>query len=301
MLTSDRQHWNSRKSSTRLPIAVEQKPRSVQIAGSDPSQLADAAKAVVDLGAHIVDINMGCPAKKVCNRAAGSALMRDEPLVECILRSVVNAVDVPVTLKTRTGWDTKNRNGVAIAKIAEDAGIQMLTVHGRTRACRFNGDAEYETIAEIARSVSIPVVANGDIGSAKKALHVLSETDAAGLMLGRGAMGKPWLFGEIQSAIEGKPFSPPSRQQKFEILLRHLELIHSYYEDVTGNELLGVRLARKHIGWYLEEIQLNKKIDRKEFTKFFNQLESANEQIHAINLLYQNATLPFEREQGLAA
>lgn len=247
MLTANTQLWHTHKSRQRLPDLSEAQPRSVQIVGSDPAQLADAARRGVALGAQIIDINMGCPAKKVCRQAAGSALLADESLVADILAAVVNAVEVPVTLKIRTGTDPRNRNGVRIARLAEDAGIQALAVHGRTRACRFNGSAEYDTIAAIVKRVSIPVFANGDINCVASAATVLRHTGAAGVMIGRGALGNPWLFREINHYLHyGTKLPPPDWQDIVAVLQAHLRAIHDYY-----GEHLGVRIARKHIGWYL--------------------------------------------------
>lgn len=247
MLTADTQLWHTHKSRQRLPNLTEAQPRSVQIVGADPAQLADAARRGVALGAQIVDINMGCPAKKVCSKAAGSALLADEALVAKILNAVVNAVEVPVTLKIRTGTCPQKRNGVRIARIAEDAGIRALAVHGRTRACRFNGNAEYDTIAAIVARVSIPVLANGDIRCVESAAAVLHHTGAAGLMIGRGAQGNPWLFREINHYLRHRTrLPPPDLQEIFAVLRAHLRAIHDYY-----GEHLGVRIARKHLGWYL--------------------------------------------------
>jgi tRNA-dihydrouridine synthase B len=221
--------------------------RSVQILGTDPVQMGDAAKFNVERGAHIIDINMGCPAKKVCSVAAGSALLKDEKLVGRILDSVVNAVDVPVTLKIRTGWDLQNRNAVAIAKIAENAGIVALTVHGRTRACKFNGEAEYETIAAVKQSVRIPVIANGDIDSPEKAEYVLEKTGADGIMIGRAACGNPWIFEQIRHFFErGEKRWEPAAATVLGTVQAHLEQLYSFY-----GESAGVKIARKHIGWYL--------------------------------------------------
>ncbi len=232
----------------------------MQIVGSDPVQLADAARRGVGLGAQIIDINMGCPAKKVCRKAAGSALLADESLVTEILSAVVNAVAVPVTLKIRTGTDPQNRNGVRIARIAEDAGIQALAVHGRTRACRFNGNAEYDTIAAIVARVSIPVFANGDINSVESAAAVLRHTGAAGLMIGRGAQGNPWIFREINHHLQyGTKLPQPELRDVFALLGAHLRAIHGYY-----GEHLGVRIARKHIGWYLARLP-NSAVLRQQF------------------------------------
>ena len=248
MTTADTSLWQTPKSKHRLDLDLDAEPVAVQIAGSDPQQLAEAARAVVDRGAQIVDINMGCPAKKVCRKLAGSALMRDELLVDRILTKVVNAVDVPVTLKTRTGWDTEHRNGARIARIAEAAGIQSLVIHGRTRACKYNGNAEYETIAAIKNSVSIPVIANGDITTLEKSLEVLQLTQADGVMIGRGAQGQP--FQKLNEALEksgGK--SPVEKQDLRAIILGHLNELHLFY-----GEKKGVRVARKHITWYFERL-----------------------------------------------
>ncbi|MEQ1544945.1 tRNA dihydrouridine synthase DusB [Methyloglobulus sp.] len=224
--------------------------RSVQIVGTDPKHMADAAIYNVQRGAQIIDINMGCPAKKVCAVAAGSALLRDADLVKKILDAVVSAVDVPVTLKIRTGWDTESRNAVAIAQIAQASGIAALTVHGRTRACKFEGQAEYETIKQVKQMVSIPVIANGDIDSAEKAQFVLNVTGADALMIGRAAQGNPWLFKEIENFINsGKVIQKPTVTEIYAILTGHLEKLYSFYGDVTG-----VRIARKHISWYFKHL-----------------------------------------------
>ena len=224
--------------------------RSVQILGTDPQQMAEAALFNAQRGAHIIDINMGCPAKKVCSVAAGSALLRDEVLVKKILDAVVNAVDIPVTLKIRTGWDLHNRNAVQIAKIAEQSGIAALTLHGRTRACKFNGTAEYETIKKVKESVSIPIIANGDIDSAEKAGYVLATTGADAIMIGRAAQGNPWLFNEINFFLKtGKTLEKPTDSTIHSTLLSHLEQLYSFYGNVSG-----VRIARKHIGWYFKHL-----------------------------------------------
>lgn len=224
--------------------------RSVQIVGTDPKHMADAAFYNVQRGAQIIDINMGCPAKKVCAVAAGSALLRDADLVKRILNAVVGAVDVPVTLKIRTGWDTESRNAVAIAQIAQASGIAALTVHGRTRACKFEGQAEYETIKQVKQAVSIPVIANGDIDSAEKAQFVLAVTGADALMIGRAAQGNPWLFNEIDCFInDGKVIDKPTIKEIYLTLIAHLEKLYSFYGDVTG-----VRIARKHISWYFKHL-----------------------------------------------
>lgn len=246
MLTSDVRLWHTEKSRRRLPHGDDPEPRVVQIAGADVAMMAQAARMNVEAGAQIIDINMGCPAKKVCNRAAGSALLRDESLVADILGAVVNAVDVPVTLKIRTGWDGTHRNGVTIARIAEDAGVQALAVHGRTRACKFEGDAEYETIRDIKRAVAIPVFANGDIDSADKARAVLQLTGADAVMIGRSAQGRPWIFRQIDRYLrDGVMIAEPSLAEVRDIMRAHLRDLHIFYGEETG-----VRVARKHIGWY---------------------------------------------------
>lgn len=246
MLTSDVRLWHTEKSRRRMDHSGEPEPRVVQIAGGDPEMMAEAAQRNVDAGAQIVDINMGCPAKKVCNKAAGSALMRDEPLVRAILEAVVKAVNVPVTLKMRTGWDPEHRNGLAIARMAEAIGVQALAVHGRTRACMYQGSAEYQTIRAIKQSVSIPIFANGDIDSATKAKHVLEQTGVDGLMIGRSAQGRPWIFSEIHAALNGsESFVTPCIGDVRDIMLAHLRDLHAFY-----GEEAGVRVARKHIDWY---------------------------------------------------
>jgi tRNA-dihydrouridine synthase B len=246
MVSANPALWATRKSRQRLDHGGEPGPVSVQILGTDPGQLADAARASADLGAQIIDINMGCPAKKVCRVAAGSALLRDESLVGRILDAVVGAVGVPVTLKMRTGWDMAHRNGAAIARIAEQAGVAAITVHGRTRACGFTGAAEYDTIRAVKRAVSIPVIANGDIDSAEKAAAVLAYTGADGVMVGRAARGRPWLFAEIAEHLAtGRHRPPPTAQQVAGIVLGHLDRLHDFYGAVQG-----VRIARKHVAWY---------------------------------------------------
>jgi len=249
MLSADARLWDTRKSRLRRDHSGEPGPRVVQIAGGDPRMMADAARRNVDAGAEIIDINMGCPAKKVCNKDAGSALLRDEALVAAILEATVSAVDVPVTLKIRTGWHPEGRNGVSIARIAEAAGIRALAVHGRTRACRFEGEAEYSTIAAIKQAVAIPVIANGDIDSPAKAARVLAETGADGVMIGRAAQGRPWIFREVEAALAGLAVpDEPGPAQVRDIMSAHLRDLYDFY----GPEA-GVRIARKHIGWYCRE------------------------------------------------
>jgi len=249
MTTSDPRLWTTRKSLQRMDHAGEPDPVSVQIAGYDPGMLADAARYNADLGAQIIDINMGCPAKKVCNVYAGSALLQDEALVARILAAVVAAVDVPVTLKIRTGWNRDNRNGVRIARIAEGSGVAALAVHGRTRADLYEGNAEYDTIAAIKQAVTIPVLANGDVDSPQAALRVLEYTKCDGLLVGRAAQGRPWIFREIAHYLAtGSELAPPSAEEVRAILVEHLENLYAFY-----GELQGVRIARKHLGWYAKD------------------------------------------------
>ena len=250
MTTADTGLWQTAKSRRRLDLDLDSQPVAVQIAGSEPLQLAMAARACVDRGAQIIDINMGCPAKKVCRKLAGSALLKDERLVKEILDAVVAAVEVPVTLKIRTGWDPKNRNGATIARIAEDAGIQSLAVHGRTRACRYRGNAEFETIARIKKSVDIPVIANGDIDSLEKSLEVLRLTNVDGLMIGRSAQGRPWIFRDLVLGLKnGKQIQPVAKQELRDIITGHLNELHRFYGEQTG-----VRVARKHLTWYCDNL-----------------------------------------------
>ena len=242
----------------------------VQIAGSEPWKMAHAAKLCVDRGAQIIDINMGCPAKKVCRQFAGSALLQDEGLVARILDAVVAAVAVPVTLKIRTGWDRDHKNGMIIARIAQDCGIQALAVHGRTRACRFKGNAEYETIAQIKNAVDIPVVANGDIRTVEKSLEVFRLSSADALMIGRGAQGRPWFFRELNYFYEtGKTVPPLAKRQLRDTMLRHLNDLYRFYGDTTG-----VRVARKHLAWYCTSLEKSE-----EFRRQVVRVDSASEQI----------------------
>ncbi|ROT94582.1 tRNA dihydrouridine synthase DusB [Marinobacter sp. R17] len=273
MVIADSRLWHTRKSRLRLDHAGEPEPRSVQIAGGDAEMLANAARLNVENGAQIIDINMGCPAKKVCNKAAGSALMKDEPLVRDILHAVVDAVDVPVTLKMRTGWDREHRNAPLIARMAQDAGIQALSIHGRTRADAYKGEAEYDTIAAVKASVEIPVFANGDIDSPEKAQHVLKHTGADGLLIGRAAQGSPWIFREIEHFLRtGQHMAGPSLDEVETLLIEHLIALHGFY-----GERMGVRIARKHVGWYLQSHD-----EDKQFRRHFNQLEVAQAQLDHI-------------------
>jgi tRNA-dihydrouridine synthase B len=277
MLTSDTSLWHTQKSQRRLPHADDSLPISVQIAGSEPAQMAHAAQANVALGAQIIDINMGCPAKKVLKKAAGSALLRDPNLVKDILTAVVSAVDVPVTLKIRTGWSTDQRNGLDIANIAQDAGIQALAVHGRTRACGFKGEVEYDTIAAIKQALNIPVIANGDINTAEDAAHVLCYTGADGIMIGRGAQGNPWLFQQVHHYLKhGTPLEKPSNAKVWQILEQHLYGLYSLY-----GEVMGPRIARKHVGWYLKQEPTQRKL--------FNQLQTQLQQLEFLNHYFDSA------------
>ncbi len=246
MVSSNSLLWGSEKTKRRANHEGETEPTSVQIMGADPKLMADAARYNADNGAQIIDINMGCPAKKVCNVAAGSALLQHENLVKKILEAVVAAVNTPVTLKIRTGWDTDNRNGVAIARIAQESGIQALAIHGRTRACAYRGEAEYDTIADIKQAINIPVIANGDISSPEKAQFVLERTGVDGIMIGRAAQGRPWIFREIEHFLNtGETLPDPSIQEVRDILIGHLRNLYGFYGEYTG-----VRMARKHISWY---------------------------------------------------
>ncbi len=245
MVTSDVRLWKSDKSRRRLDHRGESEPRVVQIAGGDPAMMAEAAAMNADLGAQMIDINLGCPAKKVCNRAAGSALMRDEVLVTEILTAVIRAAGVPVTVKMRTGWSVDTRNAVTLARRAEDLGVVAIAIHGRTREDFFKGEAEYQTIREVKAAIRIPVFANGDIDSADKARAVLTETGADGLMIGRAAQGQPWIFREIVAALSGNTFTAPCLAEVRAIMRAHLTALYSFYGEGTG-----VRVARKHLGWY---------------------------------------------------
>ena len=279
MLSSNPRVWNTAKSMARMDHSGEDGIRSVQIAGADPALMAQAAKFNVENGAQIIDINMGCPAKKVNKKLAGSALLQYPELVESIVQAVVKAVDVPVTLKIRTGWNPDNRNGVNIARIAEQNGIQSLAVHGRTRACMYKGQAEYDTIRQIKAAVSIPVIANGDITSAQKAQEVLEYTGADGLMVGRGAQGNPWIFKQILHFLEtGETLTAPPLSEQHEVLRSHVANVHAFYGDIAG-----VRIARKHVGWYLSEHD-----KERQFRKIFNAIEQADAQLAAIDDYFQS-------------
>jgi tRNA-dihydrouridine synthase B len=279
MVAADPNTWSTRKSRLRVQFGDEPAPRSVQIAGYDPQMMAEAALFNVQLGAEIIDINMGCPAKKVCKRAAGSALLQNPELVERILTAVVSAVDVPVTLKIRTGWDRQNRNAETIARIAEDSGVAALAVHGRTKACRFVGEVEYDTIANVVDAVSIPVLANGDITDPQRAVSVLKHTGAAAVMIGRAAQGNPWIFNQINHFLKyDQPLSPPSMEECSQVMSEHLLALHEFYGE-TG----GVRISRKHIGWYINSLP-----GGKEFTRVFNTLETTEQQRHFLQSFFLN-------------
>ncbi|MBS0213730.1 MAG: tRNA dihydrouridine synthase DusB [Proteobacteria bacterium] len=275
MTISDPRFWSTRKSITRMDHADEPAPISVQIAGTEPMQLAQAARYNLAHGAQIIDINMGCPAKKVCNAWAGSALMRDEALVARILTAVVDAVasadrHAPVTLKIRTGWDREHRNALAIARIAQDCGIAALAVHGRTRDQHYTGVAEYDTIAAVKAQVSIPVLANGDIDTPQRAKAVLDYTRADAVMIGRAAQGRPWIFREIAHFLAtGELLAEPSLEEIRDLLLGHLHALHDLY-----GETAGVRIARKHLGWYAKD-----RPENAAFRTVVNRAESAAEQL----------------------
>lgn len=264
--------WHTEKSRLRLAHHQEIGINAVQIAGSDPLEMAQAAKVNVEYGADIIDINMGCPAKKVNKKMAGSALLREPELVADILNAVVNAVNVPVTLKIRTGWDPENRNCLTIAQIAEQAGIKALSIHGRTRSCLFNGEAEYESIKAVKQAVSIPIIANGDITSPEKAKYVLDYTNADAVMIGRGNFGNPWLFQEINDFFETGQYSGLADTEKYQLMFKHIEDLHQFY-----GEEKGYRIARKHVGWYVENLQ-----PESNFKRTFNTLSSTKEQLNAL-------------------
>ena len=274
MISANALVWENKKTRQRINHEGEPAPVVVQIAGADPEILALAAQENVRSGADIIDINMGCPAKKVCNKQAGSALLADEELVKRILDKVVNAVKVPVTLKIRTGTDPDNRNACRIAEIAEQSGIQSLAVHGRTRKCAFRGEAEYETIRQVKQQSGIPVIANGDISTPEKAARVLDYTGADGLMIGRSARGNPWIFSQINHYLEtGEQLPAPEISEVREVLLRHLQELYDFYGEYTG-----VRTARKHIAWYSKGY-----FSSNAFRKEIMQVESSTEQSRMVD------------------
>ena len=292
MAASDPRLWQSEKTSRRTNHDGEMEPKAVQIAGADPSMLADCAKHNVDRGAQIIDINMGCPVKKVCNSWCGSALLQNEKLVGQILDAVVNAVDVPVTLKFRTGWNRENKNALAIAAMAEQSGIAMLTLHGRTRADGYSGEAEYDTIAAVKAAVKIPVVANGDITTPERAKHVLAVTGADAVMIGRAAQGRPWIFREIDHFLRtGTHLPAPMVAEVQELMLEHLQAHYAFY-----GEYLGVRTARKHIGWYVRDLP-----EGEQFRQRMNRLEDSQLQWNAVRDFFESQAAYGERLQyGIA-
>ncbi|MEI7347140.1 tRNA dihydrouridine synthase DusB [Dickeya chrysanthemi] len=279
MLSSNPEVWRSDKSRLRMVHSDEPGIRAVQIAGGDPDEMAEAARINAENGAQVIDINMGCPAKKVNRKMAGSALLQYPELVKQILTAVVKAVDVPVTLKIRTGWAPEHRNCVKIAQLAEDCGIQALTVHGRTRACLFNGEAEYDSIRTVKQSVSIPIIANGDITDPRKARAVLDYTGADALMIGRAAQGRPWIFREIQHYLDTGELLPPLPLAEVKrLLIGHIRELHDFYGPGKG-----FRIARKHVSWYLQEHAPND-----QFRRTFNAIEDAGEQLEALKAYFEN-------------
>jgi tRNA-dihydrouridine synthase B len=295
MVASNSLLWGSEKTRRRANHDGEADPISVQIAGADPLMMADAARYNVDEGAQIIDINMGCPAKKVCNASAGSALLRDEPLVGKILEAVVRSVNVPVTLKFRTGWDSSNRNALTVARIARESGIALLSLHGRTRACGFSGHAEYDTIREVKRNTSLPVIANGDITTPQQAKEVLDFTGADGIMIGRAAQGRPWIFREIEHYLAtSQQLPPPLVSEIHEVLIAHLHDLHAFY----GNER-GVKIARKHISWYTKGLA-----GSANFRHRMNQIDTCAGQLGAVNTFFSQLAgehdhLQYLDEQGV--
>ncbi|MEN8109080.1 MAG: tRNA dihydrouridine synthase DusB [Pseudomonadota bacterium] len=288
MVSSNALLWGSEKTRRRIDHSGESAPVAVQIAGADPVMMAEAARFNVGHGAQIIDINMGCPAKKVCNVMAGSALLQDERLVGRILDAVVAVVDVPVTLKIRTGWDPEHRNGLAVAKIAEQAGIQALSVHGRTRACAYRGEAEHDTVRTIKREIAIPVIANGDITTPEKAVEVLQHTGADAIMIGRAAQGRPWIFREITHFMQtGTHLPAPTPMEICSILTGHLQNLYEFYGEYTG-----VRVARKHIAWYSKGQR-----DGNAFRQHINRLETAGAQLDYVQTFFTRLT----EQQVLAA
>ncbi|HYT16293.1 MAG TPA: tRNA dihydrouridine synthase DusB [Burkholderiales bacterium] len=292
MVASNSLLWGSEKTRRRANHEGEVEPIAVQIAGADPGMMADAARYNVEQGAQIIDINMGCPAKKVCNTMAGSALLKDEALVGRILGAVVKAVDVPVTLKFRTGWDPANKNALSVARIAEDSGVRLLSLHGRTRACGFSGRAEYDTIRDVRRSTRLPVVANGDITTPEEARYVLEYTGADGIMIGRAAQGRPWIFREIAHHLAtGEELPAPLVSEIHSVLVAHLHALYGFYGRETG-----VKIARKHISWYTKGLA-----GSAGFRHQMNQLGTCEEQLDAVNrffeqLAQQHSRLRYEEE-----
>lgn len=292
MVSANALLWGSKKTRRRLDHEGEDGPHSVQIVGADPYLLAQAAKYNADKGAQIIDINMGCPAKKVCNAWAGSALLRDERRVAQILTAVVSAVDIPVTLKIRTGWDRDNRNGIRIARIAEQSGIQAIAVHGRTRACGFRGKAEYDTIAAIKQGITIPVIANGDIDTPEQAEFVLEYTGADAIMIGRAAQGRPWIFREIDHYLTYNQKLPAVEIAEIRgTLLKHLTNIHEFY-----GEYVGVRMARKHISWY-SKTQPGSAV----FRYTINMVDTAQQQLAMVQDFFSNQSITQPKTRTRAA
>ncbi len=297
MVSSNSLLWGSEKTRRRANHVGEVSPISVQIAGADPEMMAAAARYNMDQGAQIIDINMGCPAKKVCNVMAGSALLRDEALVKKILETVVNAVNIPVTLKIRTGWDTQHKNALSIARIAEETGVQALAIHGRTRACAYGGQAEYDTIAAVKAAVKIPVIANGDITTPEKAKQILEYTGVDAIMIGRAAQGRPWIFREINHYLAtGKHLLPPKITEIHRVLINHLHDLYHFYGEYSG-----VRVARKHISWYTKGL-----IGSAVFRHTMNQLQTCEQQILATDVFFTELTdhgsrLSYMTSEGIAA
>jgi len=277
MVSSNSLLWGSKKTQRRANHEGEVSPISVQIAGADPKMLAAAARYNVENGAQIIDINMGCPAKKICNVMAGSALLQDEKLVERILDAVVKAVDIPVTLKIRTGWDKQHKNALAIAHIAENSGIQALAIHGRTRACAYTGTAEYDTIAAVKAAAKIPIIANGDITTPEKAKFILAYTKADAVMIGRAAQGRPWIFREINHYLATDQYlQPPEVAEIHQVLINHLHDLYDFYGEYSG-----VRIARKHISWYTKGL-----VGSAGFRQSMNQLQTSDQQIIETNKFF---------------
>ena len=295
MVASNSLLWGSEKTRRRANHQGEPDPISVQIAGADPKMMAEAASYNVGQGAQIIDINMGCPAKKICNVMAGSALLKDELLVGRILEAVVDAVEVPVTLKFRTGWDQQNKNALRVARIAAESGIQLLSIHGRTRACGYTGHAEYDTIAEVKSATRLPVIANGDITSPQKAKYVLDYTKADGVMIGRAAQGRPWIFREIEHYLKtGAQLPPPLVSEIHQVLIAHLHDLYAFYGTDTG-----VKIARKHISWYTKGLA-----GSASFRHAMNQLQSVEEQLAAVDRFFDQQAQQYEHlryEEELAA
>jgi len=295
MVASNSLLWGSEKTRRRANHQGEPDPISVQIAGADPQMMADAASYNVGQGAQIIDINMGCPAKKICNVMAGSALLKDELLVGRILEAVVNAVDVPVTLKFRTGWDQNNKNALTVARIAAESGIQLLSIHGRTRACGYTGHAEYDTIAEVKTATRLPVIANGDITTPEKARYVLDYTKADGIMIGRAAQGRPWIFREIEYYLKtGAHLPPPLVSEIHQVLIAHLHELYAFYGADTG-----VKIARKHISWYTKGLA-----GSAGFRHAMNQIQGIKEQLAAANRFFDQLAQQYDHlryEEELAA